>query len=186
VSRGVSPTSLPCAGRRACVRDRRVGSVSAANSDPHLINPWGVAFSPTGPFWVSDAGTGVTTIYDGTGAPFPVAGNHTVIDIAATPGQKGPSTPTGQVFNSTADGFQITAGGVTAKSAFIFVTTQGTISGWAPTVAGADSSVIAVDNSANNAAYTGVALSNTGTDDLLYVRTSAMARSMYSIRTGIW
>jgi uncharacterized protein (TIGR03118 family) len=117
---------------------------------------------------VSDAGTGVTTIYDGTGAPFPVAGNHTVIDIAATPGQKGPSTPTGQVFNSTADGFQITAGGVTAKSAFIFVTTQGTISGWAPTVAGADSSVIAVDNSANNAAYTGVALSNTGTDDLLY------------------
>src|ERR1044072_9596610 len=53
------------------------GSVSAEHSDPHLINPWGVAFSPTGPFWVSDAGIGVTTIYDSKGAPFPVAGHHT-------------------------------------------------------------------------------------------------------------
>jgi len=143
------------------------GSVAADHVDPNLINPWGVAFSSTGPFWVSDAGAGVTTIYDGTGAPFPVAG-HTVIDIAAAPGQTGPSTPTGQAFNSTTNGFQITADGVTAKSAFIFATTQGTISGWSPTVAGGDTSVIAVDNSTNGAAYTGVALSNTGQNDLLY------------------
>jgi uncharacterized protein (TIGR03118 family) len=143
------------------------GSVPAAQTDAYLVNPWGVAFSPTGPFWVSDAGAGVTTIYGSTGAPFPVAG-HTVIEVAEAPGQKGPSTPTGQAFNSTTDGFQITANGVTAKSAFIFVTTQGTISGRAPTIAAGDTSVIMVGNSTNNAAYTGVALSATGQDDLLY------------------
>jgi uncharacterized protein (TIGR03118 family) len=141
------------------------GFVPAANTDPNLINPWGVAFSPTGPFWVSDAGAGVTTIYNSTGTPVAAAG-HTVIDIAA--GSADHSTPTGQAFNSTASGFQITADGVTAKSAFIFVTAQGTISGWASTVAGGETSVIAVDKSADGAAYTGVTLSNTGENDLLY------------------
>jgi uncharacterized protein (TIGR03118 family) len=143
------------------------GSVPAVHTDSNLVNPWGVAFSSTGPFWVSDAGTGVTTIYNGSGEAVPIAG-HIAIQIATAPGQTGPATPTGQTFNSTDSGFQITDDGVTAKSAFIFVTTQGTISGWAPTVAGGDTSVIAVDNSANNSAYTGVALSNTGQDDLLY------------------
>ena len=143
------------------------GSVAAAHTDPNLVNPWGVAFSATGPFWVSDAGTVVTTIYNGSGEAVPIAG-HTAIQIATAPGQTGPATPTGQTFKHTDSGFQITDDGVTAKSAFIFVTTQGTISGWAPTVAGGDTSVIAVDNSAHGAAYTGVALSNVGQDDLLY------------------
>src|SRR3954471_7419302 len=141
------------------------GSVPDTKIDPNLINPWGVAYGPTGPFWVSDAGTGVTTIYDGTGAPVAAAG-HTVVDIASDP--SGHSTPTGQVFNATTNGFQIAADGVPAKSAFIFVTTQGTISGWAPTVAGGATSVIAIDNSANGAAYTGVTMSSTGQDYMLY------------------
>src|SRR5438309_9971281 len=38
----------------------------AAVTDPSLVNPWGVAFSPTSPFWVSDNGTGVATLYNGT------------------------------------------------------------------------------------------------------------------------
>jgi uncharacterized protein (TIGR03118 family) len=141
------------------------GFVLAAHTDPNLINPWGMAFSPTGPFWVSDAGTGVTTIYDGEGSPVAAAG-HTVIDIAKD--SSGHSTPTGQTFNSTTNGFQISADGVTAKSAFIFVTTQGTISGWAPTVGGGATSVIAVDKSSDGAAYTGVTLSGTGENDRLY------------------
>src|SRR5262249_35242223 len=32
--------------------------------DPNLVNAWGVSFSPTGsPFWVSDNGTGLSTLY---------------------------------------------------------------------------------------------------------------------------
>jgi hypothetical protein len=158
------------------------GSVLAAHTDPNLINPWGVAFSPTGPFWVSDAGTGVTTIYDGGGSPVAAAG-HTVIDIAKD--SSGHSTPTGQTFNSTPNGFQISADGVTAKSAFIFVTTQGTISGWTPTVAGGATSVIAVDKSSDGAAYTVRPCPAPARTIFSRPPTSAMARSMSSTKAGI-
>src|SRR5437667_11148363 len=36
----------------------------AAITDPNLINPWGVSFAPNHPFWLADAGTGISTIYD--------------------------------------------------------------------------------------------------------------------------
>jgi hypothetical protein len=32
--------------------------------NPNLINPWGIARSSTGPWWVSDKGKGVSTIYN--------------------------------------------------------------------------------------------------------------------------
>src|SRR2546428_553664 len=43
----------------------------AAHVDPNLVNPWGMAASPSGTIWVSDNGTGVSTLYhqDGTAAP---------------------------------------------------------------------------------------------------------------------
>src|SRR5215475_416981 len=40
----------------------------AANTDPNLQNPWGLAASSMGPWWVSDNGTGVSTLYDSAGA----------------------------------------------------------------------------------------------------------------------
>ena len=79
----------------------------AAHTDANLVNPWGVSFSSTGPFWVSDNGTGVTTLYDGLGNPQAAPGGHLAITIAAPPGQSDPSSPTGQVFNDTGVGFQI-------------------------------------------------------------------------------
>ena len=142
------------------------GLIPARVVDPNLINPWGVADSPTGPFWVSDNGTGLTTIYDGAGNPVPVAG-HTAITIAAPPGQTHPASPTGQVFNDTRTGFNISSNGHTAPSAFIFATEDGTISGWSPTVDPA-SSVLAVDNSAAGAIYKGLALGHTGNDSFLF------------------
>src|SRR4051794_22813509 len=62
------------------------GFVPAQHMDPQLINPWGVASSRNGPFWVSDNGTGVSTIYDGHGNSFPVSGQSS-ITIAAPLGQ---------------------------------------------------------------------------------------------------
>src|SRR5256885_1086046 len=41
----------------------------AAFTDPNLVNPWGVALSPAGPFWVAENGTGLLTLYNGAGAP---------------------------------------------------------------------------------------------------------------------
>lgn len=37
--------------------------------DPNLQNPWGLSYSATGPFWAADEHSGVSTLYDGTGAP---------------------------------------------------------------------------------------------------------------------
>ena len=36
-------------------------------NDKDLINAWGVAYFPGAPFWVSDEGTGKSTLYDGSG-----------------------------------------------------------------------------------------------------------------------
>jgi uncharacterized protein (TIGR03118 family) len=130
------------------------GAVPAAVTDPNLVNPWGVAESPTGPFWVSDTGTGVSTLYNTTGEIQPL-----VVAIPSPPGDSGPSLPTGQVFNGT-QGFQVTKAGKTGAPAFIFDTISGTISGWSPSVDSANA-VIAVDNSAQHAAYLGLALYST-------------------------
>jgi uncharacterized protein (TIGR03118 family) len=143
------------------------GSVPAATISSNLINPWGISHSPTGPFWVSDNGTGLTTIHDGSGNIVPVAG-HDAITIAAPAGVD-TATPTGQVFNIAGSGFDVTANGVTAPSVFLFATEDGTISGWAPTV-DSSSSVIAVDNSngGNGAVYKGLAIGTTDQGTFLY------------------
>jgi hypothetical protein len=31
--------------------------------DANLVNPWGICTSATSPFWLSDAGTGLSTLY---------------------------------------------------------------------------------------------------------------------------
>ena len=41
----------------------------AKHTDPLLKNPWGLAYSPSQPFWVSDEASGWSTLYDGKGNP---------------------------------------------------------------------------------------------------------------------
>jgi uncharacterized protein (TIGR03118 family) len=143
------------------------GSVPAATISDNLINPWGISLSPTGPFWISANGTGLTVVYNGAGNLVPIAG-HDAIMIAA-PQRVDTSAPTGQVFNSAGSGFDVTAGGVTGSSVFLFATEDGTISGWSPTV-DSGSSIIAVDNSqgANPAVYKGLAIGATDQGTFLY------------------
>src|SRR5881394_2873746 len=69
----------------------------AQNTDPNLVNPWGMAPNSAGTvIWVSDNGTGVSTLYkqDGTA-------NTTIVTI---PGKDKDKTgnPTGIVRNDTA------------------------------------------------------------------------------------
>lgn len=144
------------------------GSVPAMTVDANLINPWGVSFGPNGPFWVSDNGAGVATFYNGAGSPVQIAG-HSSITIAAPPGQTSPAAPTGQVFNSGMSGFDVSSGGKTAPSVFIFATEDGTISGWNPTV-NSGSSVIAVDNSmgGTGAVYKGLAMGQSDNGTVLF------------------
>jgi len=94
------------------------------NKDPNLVNAWGVSRSSTSPWWVSDNGTGLTTLYDGAGAI-----QSLVVVIPNASGQ-GTSAPTGQVFNYTTS-FNVATG---KPAVFIFVGEDGGISGWNPGV----------------------------------------------------
>lgn len=129
------------------------GAVPAAHTDPNLKNPWGISFSPTGPFWVSDNNTGLSTIYDGTGTP-----QSLVVTIpAATSGAVG--SPTGQAFNG-GNGFVVAKGKKKGPAAFLFATEDGTISGWSFGVDPANA-IITVNLSSKGAVFKGLAL---GTD----------------------
>src|SRR5262245_64112968 len=69
--------------------------------DPHLVNPWGISFGATGPFWISDAEAGVSTLYNvpASGTPAPSI-NSLVVSIPAPGDPLGSSgAPTGTVFN---------------------------------------------------------------------------------------
>src|SRR5271167_2686084 len=142
-----------------------LGYAAAANVDPNLINPWGVSFPPDGPFWISDNGTGLASLKDGSGQPFTMLPS---ITIAAPPGQTTPSAPDGQAFNGSG-GFDISQGGKTGSSLFIFATEDGTISGWNPAV-NAGSSVIPIggDNSKTGAVYKGLAIAQTNHGTMPY------------------
>ena len=126
-------------------------------TDPNLVNPWGLSAAPTGPFWVSDNGTGVSTLYDSQGQARP-SSSPLVVSI---PGLAGSSvgTPTGTVFNG-GPGFLISANGRSGSSRFLFATEDGLLAGWNPDV-DATHAVVAVDNSSTGADYKGLAL---GTD----------------------
>jgi len=71
----------------------------AQHTDPNLVNAWGVSFAPTGPFWISDNHTGLVTVYNGKGQPFPID-NPLVVTIPLPANGAPPSAPTGQVFHA--------------------------------------------------------------------------------------
>ena len=91
--------------------------------DGSLLNAWGISFSATSPFWVSDNGAGVSTVYSvNPTTDVPTKVNRTVAIPPVGPPPQG--TPTGQAFNSLA------ASGAFNGDAFLFVSEDGTISGW--------------------------------------------------------
>jgi uncharacterized protein (TIGR03118 family) len=101
------------------------GSVPADHTDANLVNAWGIAASSTSPWWVSDNGKDVSTLYDGHGvAQFPPT--PLVVGVAGD--------PTGVVFNGSS-GFVINDGnGHSGPAVFMFATEGGTIRGWNPNV----------------------------------------------------
>jgi hypothetical protein len=84
------------------------------------------------------------------------------VNIPAASGT-GTGTPTGTVFNSSSNLFMLTNG---SAASFLFASLDGTISGWNGALGTANSiAQIAINNSANNAVYTDIALltNSTGT-----------------------
>jgi uncharacterized protein (TIGR03118 family) len=145
--------SLPAAAQKATPTNLTsdIPDVGAF-TDANLVNPWGMVAAPGGPWWISDNGSGLSTLYNGSGKP-----EALVVTIPSATGS-GPGSPDGIVFNSTSD-FQI--GGESAT--FLYSTEDGTISGWT----GGTSATIAVNNNPA-AVYKGLALGSANSANYLY------------------
>jgi uncharacterized protein (TIGR03118 family) len=141
---------------------------SAPVTDSNLKNGWGLSRSTGSPWWVSDNGTGVSTLYNiaGTTSTLAATVNPRVVVIPPPNGSTSISTPTGQVFNGSAD-FTLAPG---IPALFIFVTEDGTISGWNPGFDSAhpNNAALKVDNSPN-AVYKGVTTGDVDGVRYLYV-----------------
>jgi uncharacterized protein (TIGR03118 family) len=128
----------------------------AATTDPNLVNPWGMSFSATSPFWISDQGANNAILTDGAGNL-----STTVVSIPTT--ASGPQGPTGQVSVPTGSGFLV--GGTAAH--FIFDGLNGTISAWA------GGATATVEATTPGAVYTGLALATSGSSSYLYAANTA-------------
>jgi uncharacterized protein (TIGR03118 family) len=129
----------------------------AKHRDKSLVNAWGISFFPGGPFWVSDNGTGLSTLYDSHGVK-----QLLVVTIPPASG-KGLGSPTGQVANGTTD-FKVSG----KPALFIFATLDGTISGWNS----GTSAVIAVP-AASGTVYSGLAIGQSKGANFLFAADEA-------------
>jgi len=137
------------------------------HTDPNLVNPWGMATNSTGSvIWVSDNGTGVSTLYHQDGTALSL-----VVTIPTSKQNRGTGNPTGIVRNTTAF-FNVTLNGNSQPAIFIFVSEDGSISGWNPTL-DPTHAIIAVDNGTNKgvnaAVYKGTTMGVAGGHNFLFV-----------------
>ena len=125
----------------------------APTVDPNLVNPWGLSRSSKGPWWVSDNGPGLSTLYDGTGKIVPLVVKIPPADTSTPTG-----TPTGTIFNGDPTVFPIAPG---KGAIFLFVTEDGTISGWNP---GVSPNAVVVVNNKDKSVYKGATVATVEKD----------------------
>jgi uncharacterized protein (TIGR03118 family) len=118
--------------------------------DTNLVNAWGMSFSATSPFWISDNGSGLATIYAVTYTNGQVHVAEQALEVAI-PGE---GNPTGQLFNGT---------GAFHTNLFLFASEDGTISGWRQAL-GTKAQVLVTRS---NAVYKGIALTTSNGHPIL-------------------
>src|SRR5690348_1256599 len=94
-------------------------------ADGHLVNAWGIAHSGSSPWWVANNHTGTSTLYTGTGSPYPLpTPPASPLVVTIPPAVDSPpdtlGSPTGIVFNSSLD--FIVSGAGSGPAQFIFAT----------------------------------------------------------------
>jgi uncharacterized protein (TIGR03118 family) len=181
---GITALGLaPAPQKGVFVQTNLVSNVSglAQVTDANLKNPWGVSFSATSPFWVSNQGTNTSTLYAVTPSGT-VTINSRVVGIPTNPTP--PNGPTGQVQNSTTSFPVATGPTTTAPASFIFANLNGTIDGW--NAAGDTGGLNAVvEATTPGAVYTGLALASTALGDFLYAANDAGTGSI-DVFDGTW
>jgi uncharacterized protein (TIGR03118 family) len=144
----VAVVALAAAGSASSARfDRFTARTLVSNrADAQLVNAWGLAASPTGPWWVANEARASSTLYDG-------GGHKQALTVRVQGG------PTGVVFYG-GHGFVVHAGYVAGPARFIYACEDGTIRAWSPVVPRGWSreAVVAVDDGPTGALFRGVAL----------------------------
>jgi uncharacterized protein (TIGR03118 family) len=152
-------------------------SGSAEGTDADLVNPWGLARTSAGVWWVADNLTGVATLYNGPGAK-----QSLVVTIPpADPTNKSTpnGSPTGTVSNSSVTDFLISAGN---PAIFIFATADGTIAAWNPNVALAQGAkapsthAVTVVKTGDGSGYSGLTTASVQGKTYLYAANFAKGR----------
>jgi uncharacterized protein (TIGR03118 family) len=132
-------------------------AASGVDDDANLVNGWGLAAAPAGPWWVASNGMRLGLVISADGAP-----GQPRVDI--------PGPPTGVAFNAGAE-FRVTDGVDAGPSRFLFATEDGVIAGWSPDVPPSHPSTkafVVVDNAEDGAVYKGLALAVTESGARLY------------------
>jgi uncharacterized protein (TIGR03118 family) len=151
VATGIAATivvlSLPLRGADAYVVTRLTadpGSAAFAH-DVALVNAWGLAASPTGPWWTANEARGVSSL-------LAADGRKQALSVRVDGG------PTGIVFNG-GRGFLVHGGGAAGPARFIYACEDGAIRGWSPVVPHGWSkrAVVAVEG-AKGAIFRGLAI----------------------------
>jgi uncharacterized protein (TIGR03118 family) len=130
-------------------------------TDSNLVNPWGVSFGPTSPFWISNQHTNTSTLYAVT--PTGITKVPLTVNIPTT--ASGPQGPTGQVNNNT-PAFLVNG----KPAAFIFANLNGTISAWN------GGTLATVKWTTPGASYTGLAIATNTSGSFLYAANDAQDR----------
>jgi uncharacterized protein (TIGR03118 family) len=91
------------------------------------VNSLGLSRTSGSPWWAADNGTGKATLYLGDGTKQPLIVNIPSGDPTVSP----TGTPTGTIYNGSSTDFLLAPG---MPALFLFVTEDGTVSGWNPGV----------------------------------------------------
>jgi uncharacterized protein (TIGR03118 family) len=139
--------SLPLRGADAYVVTRLASDPGSAAlvHDVRLVNAWGLAASPTGPWWTANEARGASSLFASTG-------RKQALSVTVDGG------PTGIVFND-GSGFVVHGGRASGAARFLYACEDGTIRGWSPVVPHGWSkvAVVAVEGS-KGAIFRGLAI----------------------------
>src|SRR6202165_37525 len=144
----------------------------ADNTDPNLVNPWGLALSP---FWICNDGTGTFNIDNADGTPTAV-----ITNVPLAGGKSGPGHCTGAVRNNNGAAFLVSPATATAAAVpgtWLLDTADGLI-----TIRSGAQNVIKVDNSASGAVDKGSALTNNPD----YVYAANFSAGTIDVYDGTW
>jgi uncharacterized protein (TIGR03118 family) len=141
-----APGALPAPPGYALQRLVSDGGVPAQHRDRRLVNGWGLAAGPAGPWWTGNEANDSSTLYSG-------AGRKQLLSVTVAGG------PTGIAYYGGKQ-FLVSAGGRTDPARFLYACEDGRIRAWTPTVPAGWSkqTETVVDDAGDAAIFRGVAI----------------------------